>query len=920
MKSILKTLGLIPALLIAGLLHSNTVFAQQSVICDISTSTACNASINPGDGTQGDPAWVAFGKVNANFALIPSQLFSGLGLPIADGGTGQTTASAALNALLPAQSGSTGDCLGTNGSVAGWIACGSGGSSAFSSITAGTNVSSAMLVGTGASLGPTGSGTVTANAVVSGTPLGTPASLTLTNAIGLPNASVIGLGTFATQNYATPPVVGGTTPAAGHFTTLSATSSLTTNITGSTQCVHANSSGVVSGTGSDCGSGGSSCPAGALCLTASGDTTGVTDRANLISAINTLATSGLRLPAPGAQYYPNYYIHFGPGTFYFTTGGISLLNSVRTKIQGVWIQGSGRGVTDIDYNPGTSAPLFVEQYIIDLKMTDMTVYSHDSNSDFMWAQEQAGVSNTQDFTWQDMEWSGFKYGVRLTGGNNNSEWKFTRDYVGGIHTAVYVPKAVTATITNGSSTISASNLAEQVEAGDTGFLSSSCAPLAANTQYYVVSATTSSFQLATTWNGSAVSFTATCSPTFQTGSDQFLNFWFDKFKLWSGTTPGEWLSLAYGGSVKIRDSDVSGHAPASTLTLTGSISGTTLTVTAVSSGTVAVGNTITGTNVQPGTYITAFGTGTGGTGTYTVNNTQTVSSTAMNNVFYLFNLGGRSNNGVHAGGVENFEVDGLRIEHSSAQSRTIYSNWWRGSISFNNLDESSQAGNEPISDALAVYEPINTGGATVKYTNSQLMGQHAYINYSSNNAYQQEVSYDTVTLYDNPSFANFIDMVNNGNVGGYPIIHCHNCRNNLVSTSVGYREVVDSDLNWASSASGAYAIHRTPCVDTNNSWPTGGGSFQIRLPLNAELLDISYYNAGGSSSGGTYNYTFSTTSGTLLTVSGSNASTAVPSTAPVTATPNFLMTTDAMRTIEVLDTTGRSGAMTGMTCWMDYIG
>jgi hypothetical protein len=58
----------------------------------------------------------------------------------------------------------------------------------------------------------------------SGGPGGTPSSLTLTNATGLPNASVIGLGTFATQNYATPPAIGGTTPAAGTFTTLTGTS------------------------------------------------------------------------------------------------------------------------------------------------------------------------------------------------------------------------------------------------------------------------------------------------------------------------------------------------------------------------------------------------------------------------------------------------------------------------------------------------------------------------------------------------------------------------------------------------------------------------------------------------------------------------------------------------------------------------
>jgi hypothetical protein len=63
--------------------------------------------------------------------------------------------------------------------------------------------------------------------------------------------------------------------------------------------------------------------------------------------------------------------------------------------------------------------------------------------------------------------------------------------------------------------------------------------------------------------------------------------------------------------------------------VTGSISGTTLTVTAVSSGTLYVGQTIQGSTVTVQTIITALGTGTGGAGTYTVNNSQTVISRTL---------------------------------------------------------------------------------------------------------------------------------------------------------------------------------------------------------------------------------------------------------------------------------------------------
>lgn len=60
-----------------------------------------------------------------------------------------------------------------------------------------------------------------------------------------------------------------------------------------------------------------------------------------------------------------------------------------------------------------------------------------------------------------------------------------------------------------------------------------------------------------------------------------------------------------------------------------SISGTTMTVTGTPTGVIQVGMLISGTNVTAGTTITAVGTGAGGTGTYTVSASQTVSSTTI---------------------------------------------------------------------------------------------------------------------------------------------------------------------------------------------------------------------------------------------------------------------------------------------------
>lgn len=61
------------------------------------------------------------------------------------------------------------------------------------------------------------------------------------------------------------------------------------------------------------------------------------------------------------------------------------------------------------------------------------------------------------------------------------------------------------------------------------------------------------------------------------------------------------------------------------------VSGTygTLTVSAVADGEIEVGSVLSGSGVTSGTTVTAFGTGTGGTGTYVVDPTQTAASTTI---------------------------------------------------------------------------------------------------------------------------------------------------------------------------------------------------------------------------------------------------------------------------------------------------
>lgn len=68
---------------------------------------------------------------------------------------------------------------------------------------------------------------------------------------------------------------------------------------------------------------------------------------------------------------------------------------------------------------------------------------------------------------------------------------------------------------------------------------------------------------------------------------------------------------------------------ATSASFTGTQTGTSLNVTAVASGTIVVGMTIGGTGVTGGTYITALGTGIGGTGTYTTSVSGTASAATI---------------------------------------------------------------------------------------------------------------------------------------------------------------------------------------------------------------------------------------------------------------------------------------------------
>ncbi|CAM6006426.1 unnamed protein product, partial [Sphagnum balticum] len=118
-----------------------------------------NLTFSSGTLSASSTAATAFsaltGSTNTSAAMIV-----GTGASLATSGTGTIAATSATSATQI-----TPITLGTNLSITSGVLNASGsGSSAFSSLTSGTNTSAAMTVGSGASIAPTGSGTVTANA------------------------------------------------------------------------------------------------------------------------------------------------------------------------------------------------------------------------------------------------------------------------------------------------------------------------------------------------------------------------------------------------------------------------------------------------------------------------------------------------------------------------------------------------------------------------------------------------------------------------------------------------------------------------------------------------------------------------------------------------------------------------------------
>ncbi len=596
-------------------------------------------------------------------------------------------------------------------------------------------------------------------------------------------------------------------------------------------------------------------------LTPTGDTSGALDTANLRAAY-ALAAVGSRVVTGESDPCGTTTIGFGHGTFYINAAQAMMSASTPTgKIDGLTFRGQGSDLTTIVYTPSSSGPLCLNQRWLVVKFEGITFLGNDANSDFLDSFEQGGLTNIQDYRFTDVTWNGSWQNIHLlTGANNNSEWKWNECTVSAtIANWLYIPGSQTGTFTNGSSEIALTNTAGAFAAGST----ISFATTVGSGGGQIIAGTTYFIVVATTTyiEVSATSGGSAIVSNATTGATSVATIAADQFLNFWWKNCKFW-SVANGSWI---NSSYGGHFDIQACDIS--------------------------------------------------NNIPTVTN-------YIFQLLGVS----HSEGVCDFNVDGLRVEHSSDYSLLLLSQWPQGNIGFNHLDESSQIQHRSASDAVCVFEITGVSGPIIEFRNSQLSGLHNYVNSTNNYNFQSQALYENCTLLQNPSAAHFISMTPGVNTGGYPNIRFSKCRNTSNASTVGYHEIVDSDVNWFYGTGATTYVKTVSILGANSDWPSGGGSIEFRSPLNALITQIRFFKPANGN-GGAFQYTLATTesSPTLLAggastpMAGLDAGNAIPM---YTTTPNFLMGSDAQRTIKLADTLagGRSGSFTGLYCLVDYIG
>lgn len=127
------------------------------------------------------------------------------------------------------------------------------------------------------------------------------------------------------------------------------------------------------------------------------------------------------------------------GTYLITQSEVMMSHLFRTRTVGYHLQGSGQGITLIDFRPTTPGALFFNNDSwLDVTVDNISFTSNNPNADF-WVSYSAG--GAQGCRFSSVSWNGVWANLfTLRGTNNNSE--FDWDHVsieGHMRTALYIP-------------------------------------------------------------------------------------------------------------------------------------------------------------------------------------------------------------------------------------------------------------------------------------------------------------------------------------------------------------------------------------------------------------------------------------------------------------------------------------------------
>lgn len=281
---------------------------------------------------------------------------------------------------------------------------------------------------------------------------------------------------------------------------------------------------------------------------------------------------------------------------------------------------------------------------------------------------------------------------------------------------------------------------------------------------------------------------------------------------------------------------------------------------------------------------------------------------------YLINLLGTA----HAQGVLSFTLEHLRVEAQSDHALLFHCQWPGGLVKWSNVDTSSQiAARTNTAIQYVLIELLNVGGPNIIWDNCNFLGTHMYTYGSNNFQSQSSINYRSCEVLQQAnaaSFALFTKLA--ANSGGAPRVSFDiKCRGNDAS------EIFPTDLNWQLSTSGVTTAKTVNFVGTNSDGPTAGGNIQRKLPMNAVLKSWTWNKVGNANSGA-FSFSAQTIEGTPTVLSTFSGAAAGAAANPASTALNFWMTSDAQRTLQVVDTQagGRANPFTGYVAVVTYEG